>query len=145
MKNGDDQVACDAIARKRSFDKQADQLAAQREHAEQVLERQKRHRDRLKHELSRLREKRRNLIQRARFAHAAVQMGSDLVPMEPIHEVVERMEEKVTFVEAASQCSVSIDDETSGHAVEDYAEQAAIDAELAQLKMTIEQESPHER
>ena len=145
LKNGDEQIARDAIARKRNFEKQADQLRIQREHAQQVLGRQKQHLERIKDELSRLREKRRNLIQRARFAHAAVEMGSDLVPLEPINEVVERMEEKVTFAEAASQVTVSLEDDRGGDAVEDYAEQAAIDVELKQLKNSIDEETSDER
>lgn len=140
VRNGDEQIARDAIARKREFAKQSEQLCAQRDHAQQVLNRQRRHLDRLKDELSRLREKRRNLIQRARFAHAAVQLGSDLVPLEPINEVVERMEEKVTFAEAASQCSVALDEGRDTDAVEDYAEQAAIDTELAELKNAMNEE-----
>ena len=133
---GDDSLARAAIARRQARESEAEALGRQLDQADGVVARQRERQRNLREELRRLREKRAVLIQRSRFARSLRDLGAGIEAMpEPVAEVVQRMEEKVSAEEALADAVTECATETDpGPDVDAFLRNQKIDAELERMK-----------
>ncbi len=128
LKNDDEAMAHSAMERVLSRDAELHQLTDQAEQASKLVARQSAQLDKLRNDLAQLKEKRVSL-------HA---VGESSVEMaEPIALVVERMEERVAFHEAAADVSMEMDDSGGEAELNKYIKNSSVEDALAELRLEI--------
>lgn len=142
LAEGEEAIAREAVATRRRNAARRERLESQRAEADTVVARLREQLERRKVELMDLRERRRMLLQRARFVQAGGAAPAHGELAEPLREVVLRMEEKIDL--AAAAAGLEEDEPHPDAPLDAFAERAAIDDELADLRRQLKEEGNRE-
>ena len=131
----DEAMARAAMERVLAREAELEQLATQADQAARLTAKQTAQFDKLRADLSKLKEQRVSLIQRERIARSLASVGTSTTDMaEPIGLVVERMEEKIAFHEAAAEGALEMDIGSEDAGLDKYMQDRSVDDALAALR-----------
>ena len=135
LRSDDETMARSAMERVLAREAELEQLAVQAEQAARLTAKQTAQFDKLRADLAKLKEKRVSLIQRERIARSLSTLSESTTEMaEPIGLVVERMEEKVAFHEAAAEGALEMDLGSDDAGLDKYMQDRSVDDALAALR-----------